>query len=193
METLGTFALAYLLGSIPFGLLVTRAAGLGDVRKVGSGNIGATNVLRTGHKGLAALTLLLDFGKGFAAVILARLLYHCDYPTLAGLFAVIGHVFPVWLRFKGGKGVATAIGVLFALNPLLAGIVCLTWLALFAATRFSSLSSITSIGISGVIAYLLHDEMTSMLCLALAALIVFTHRANIQRLLAGTEPAFRKK
>jgi glycerol-3-phosphate acyltransferase PlsY len=188
----GAFALAYLLGSIPFGLLVTRAAGLGDVRSIGSGNIGATNVMRTGHKTLGVLTLLLDLGKGFAAIELARLIYFCEFTALTGLFAVLGHVFPVWLRFKGGKGVATAIGVLLALNVALGAAVCAIWLATFAITRISSLSSIMAIGYSSIAAYVLTDELVALLCLTLAALIVFTHRANIKRLLQGTEASFRR-
>lgn len=191
-STFGAFALAYLLGSIPFGILVTRAAGLGDLRRVGSGNIGATNVMRTGHKGLAILTLLLDVGKGFAAIELSRLLYFCEFTALTGLFAVIGHVFPVWLRFKGGKGVATALGVLLGLNFMLGLIVAGIWLITFVITRVSSLSSMMAIGYSAIVAYVVADELTALLCLTLAALIVFTHRPNIKRLLQGTEPTFRR-
>jgi glycerol-3-phosphate acyltransferase PlsY len=191
-STFGALALAYLLGSIPFGLLVTRAAGLGDLRQLGSGNIGATNVMRTGHKGLGILTLLLDLGKGFAAIELARLIYFCDFTALTGLFAVLGHVFPVWLRFKGGKGVATTIGVLLALNVALGLTICAIWLVTFAITRISSLSSIMAIGYSAIAAYVLADELVALLCLTLAVLIVFTHRANIKRLLQGSETSFRR-
>ena len=191
-STFGAFALAYLLGSIPFGLLVTRAAGLRDLRLIGSGNIGATNVLRTGYKGLAILTLLLDLGKGFAAIQLAQLIYFCQFTAITGLFAVLGHVFPVWLRFKGGKGVATALGVLIALDPLLGAVVCALWLATFALMRISSLASLMAIGYSAIVAYVLTDEVTALLCLTLAVLLVFTHRTNIARLLAGTEPTFRR-
>ncbi len=189
---IGTIALAYLLGSIPFGLLLTKAAGLGDIRAIGSGNIGATNVMRTGHKALGILTLLLDAGKGFAAVWLAQYIYSNDMQPIAGLFVVLGHVFPVWLHFSGGKGVATAIGVLFGLNWVLGAIVCATWLAVFLVTRTSSLASLVSVGYSSIAAYVIADYFAALLCLNLAALILFTHRGNIQRLLTGSEHSFRK-
>ncbi len=189
----GTFAVSYLLGSIPFGLLLTRLFGVGDIRSIGSGNIGATNVLRTGKKGLAIATLLLDLSKGIVAVKLTQYLYGNDVAMLAGLFVVLGHVFPVWLRFNGGKGVATTFGAFFALNWVFALIVCAIWLVVFLITRFSSLSAIMSIGYSPVVAYLFNGYLAALLCLCLAGLIIFSHRRNLMRLLSGTELAFRKK
>jgi acyl phosphate:glycerol-3-phosphate acyltransferase len=188
----GIFTLAYLLGSIPFGMLLARLAGLGDVRKIGSGNIGATNVLRAGKKWVAALTLILDMLKGIAAVLLAQYIYNDMAGYCAGFFVVIGHAFPVWLRFRGGKGVATTIGVIFALDWPLGVIVCLIWLTTFYFMRISSLASLISIGYSIIVAHLMEDEKTAALCLFLAAFIVFTHRGNINRLLQGTEHIFKK-
>ena len=190
---LSAFTVAYLLGSIPFGLLLTRLAGLGDIRKIGSGNIGATNVMRTGHKYLAVLTLQLDAAKGYAAVALIRSLYSEDLALLAGLFAVIGHVFPVWLHFKGGKGVATTIGVLLGINGLLGVSVCVLWLVIFLLMRFSSLASMFSIGYSAIAAYLITDDQSAIICMVLATLIIYTHRTNIQRLIDGTEHRFQRK
>jgi glycerol-3-phosphate acyltransferase PlsY len=188
----GICAIAYLIGSIPFGLLLTRAFGVGDIRSIGSGNIGATNVMRTGRKGLAVATLLLDLSKGAAAVFLARYTYDDDVAVVAGLFAVLGHIFPVWLRFKGGKGVATILGVFFAINWFFALIICGIWLAVFLATRCSSLSAIISICYSPVFAYLLDGYLTSILSLILSGIIIYTHRGNLARLISGTEPAFGK-
>lgn len=185
----GTFAIAYLLGSIPFGLLITRFFEVGDIRKVGSGNIGATNVMRTGRKGLAVATLLADLGKGAVAVIVANYLYEGTAP-IAGLFAVLGHVFPLWLKFHGGKGVATTIGVFFALNWVLGLIVCLIWLGMFLITRFSSLSAIVSVAYSPIFAYILDGYLSATLCFSLILIIIFTHRYNIERLMSGIEPAF---
>lgn len=189
-ELIGTFLISYLLGSIPFGLLLTRLSGAGDIRSIGSGNIGATNVLRTGRKGLAVATLLLDLLKGIIAVNISP---NDDTALLAALFVVIGHIFPVWLKFKGGKGVATALGVLFALNWMVALIVCALWLAVFFTTRFSSLAAIIAISSSPIAAYLLGDDKLALLCMILAIIIIFTHRQNLARLLKGTELAFRKK
>jgi len=188
----GACVIAYLLGSIPFGLLLTRLFGAGDIRSVGSGNIGATNVMRTGRKWLAIATLLLDLSKGIAAVAVARYIYNNDAAVIAGLFAVLGHIFPVWLRYKGGKGVATTIGVFFALNWVFALVVCGIWLAVFLATRFSSLSSILSICYSPLVAYLLDSYLTSLLCLILSGVIIYSHRHNLSRLLSGTEMSFSK-
>jgi acyl phosphate:glycerol-3-phosphate acyltransferase len=186
------FTLAYTLGSIPFGVLLARIAGLGDLRKIGSGNIGATNVLRTGRKGIAALTLLLDAGKGIAAVMLADYIYDDFSAAMAGFIAVLGHVFPVWLRFRGGKGVATALGVIIALNWVLGLIVCGIWLAAFFFLRMASLASLISIGYSGVVAHLLELDKASVVCLLLAVLVIYAHRGNIKRILEGTEHVFRK-
>lgn len=190
---LGSFAIAYLLGSIPFGLLLTRVFGAGDIRAVGSGNIGATNVLRTGRKGLAVATLFLDILKGLAAVRLTQDIYGSDVAMLSAFFVVVGHVFPIWLRFHGGKGVATTFGAFFALNWMFALAICAIWLAVFLITRFSSLSAILSICYSPVIAYLLDGYLTALLCLSLAGIILFSHRHNLLRLLSGTEMSFRKK
>lgn len=187
---LETLLLAYFIGSIPFGLLLTRIAGLGDIRKIGSGNIGATNVMRTGHKKIGIATLLLDGGKGTVAVLLAQHFFGNQYGLIAGLAVVLGHVFTCWLRFKGGKGVATTIGVFFALDWLLGVCVCAIWLAAFFFIRISSVSSILSICYSSIAAYLVAEEGTSLLCLTLAGLIIFTHRGNIKRLLDGTELHF---
>ena len=180
--------LGYLLGSIPFGLLLTRAAGLGDVRKIGSGNIGATNVLRTGNKKLAAATLLLDGAKGAAALLLAR---HFDGEIsglLAGLAAVLGHLFPVWLGFRGGKGVATGFGVLIAAAwpaGLLAGAV---WLAMAKLLRISSAAALIAFALAPALAYVVGGRDIALLALAVAGLVILRHHANIARLLAGTEP-----
>ncbi len=188
MIPLPWIGLGYGLGSIPFGLLLTRAAGLGDVRKIGSGNIGATNVLRTGNKKLAAATLLLDGAKGATAVLLARYFGNETAALLAGLAAVLGHMFPVWLGFKGGKGVATGYGVLIAASwqaGLLAGAV---WLVMAKLVRISSAAALTSFALAPVLAYVIAGRDTALLALAVAALVFIRHHANIRRLLAGTEP-----
>jgi glycerol-3-phosphate acyltransferase PlsY len=180
--------LGYLLGAIPFGLLLTRAAGLGDIRAIGSGNIGATNVLRTGRKGLAAATLLLDGLKGAAAVLIALRLAGHDAALWAGLGAILGHLFPVWLRFHGGKGGATGYGVLIAVAwpvGLAAGAI---WLILARLTRISSLAALASFAAAPLLAALLADSGVVKLALAIAVLVFVRHHANIRRLLAGTEP-----
>ena len=186
-------AASYLIGSIPFGLLLTRIAGLGDVRKIGSGNIGATNVMRTGRKGLGVLTLLLDGGKGFAAVALATHFNLGDLINFAGFLAVAGHVMPVWLKFKGGKGVATAIGVYFGVDWMLGAVVCVIWLLAFLLMRISSLASMLSVGYAPIFAYLIEGDATTILCLVLAAVIIVTHRGNISRLLTGSEHNFKSR
>lgn len=190
---LGTFIISYTLGSIPFGLLFGHLMGHGDIRKIGSGNIGATNAMRTGNKKLGILTLMADAGKGALAVALCHYYYGAEYAPLAALFAVLGHIFPVWLRFNGGKGVATTLGVFFALNPLLGFIVCGLWLLVFAVTRTSSLSALMAIGYSSIAAYLVDSYMTALLCLCIASLVIFTHRGNIIRLLGGNEDRFFQK
>ena len=176
----------YLLGSIPFGLLVTRAAGLGDVRKIGSGNIGATNVLRTGNKGLAAATLLLDALKGTAAVMIARHFGH-DLGLWAGLGAFLGHLFPVWLGFKGGKGVATYLGVLIALGWHVALIFIAVWLAMAFLFRYSSLAALMAAVIVPIALYFWSTPQTAGLFLVMSLIVIFKHRENISRLLAGSE------
>ena len=182
------FAVGYAFGSIPFGLLLTRLAGAGDIRSVGSGNIGATNVLRTGRKGLAAGTLLGDMLKGTAAVLLMQKAGSADAGLIAALGAVLGHVFPVWLKFKGGKGVATYIGVLIAVSWIVALAFGASWAAVAWTTRYSSLSGLVASALTPVLLAFLVGGRAALLFAALTALIWFMHRANIQRLLAGTEP-----
>lgn len=181
------FAVGYLLGSIPFGLLLTKAAGLGDIRSIGSGNIGATNVLRTGRKGLAAATLLLDALKGLLAVLICGILGPLS-AIAAALGAVLGHMFPVWLSFKGGKGMATALGVLWGLFWPLGAIACVAWLLLAAAFRYSSLATLVSIAVAAVAAWVLLDSWTALAVTVLVPLVWMRHHENIHRLLAGTEP-----
>lgn len=181
--------LGYLLGSIPFGLLLTRSAGLGDIRDIGSGNIGATNVLRTGSKGLAAATLVLDGLKGAAAVLIARTLaYDQDIVLLAGLAAVLGHLFPVWLGFKGGKGVATGLGVLLAAAWPIGVIACVVWLVVAAVVRLSSLAALAAFASAPCTALILEDFSVVKLAFTIAVLVFVRHQANIRRLLDGTEP-----
>jgi glycerol-3-phosphate acyltransferase PlsY len=176
----------YLLGSIPFGLLLTRAAGLGDVRNIGSGNIGATNVLRTGNRGLAAATLLLDMLKGTAAVLVAGN-YGPEPAIAAGLGAFLGHLFPVWLGFKGGKGVATYIGVLFGLMWQVGLLFLAVWIVVAFAFRYSSLSALTACVVIPVVLWFLGRPDLAVLFAALSVIVFIKHRANISRLLAGTE------
>jgi acyl phosphate:glycerol-3-phosphate acyltransferase len=179
---------AYLLGSIPFGVVITRAMGLGNLRDIGSGNIGATNVLRTGNKPAALATLLLDAAKGGVAVLIARYMVGEDAAQLAALAAFLGHLFPVWLRFKGGKGVATFLGTLLALAWPVGLAACATWAATAALTRISSLSALVAAALAAIWAWALgHADMT-LLVIILAALVILRHHANIMRLLAGTEP-----
>lgn len=180
--------LAYLLGSVPFGVVITRMLGLGDLRAIGSGNIGATNVLRTGHKGAAAATLILDAAKGGVAVLIARAAIGEDAAQVAGLFAFLGHLFPVWLGFRGGKGVATFLGTLLALAWPVGLAACATWLATAALTRYSSLSALVAAVLSPVWALILGQGAMVALVILLAALVVLRHTANIARLRAGTEP-----
>src|SRR5688572_5027062 len=182
--------LGYLIGSIPFGVVVMRLAGAGDLRKIGSGNIGATNVLRTGRKGLAAATLALDAAKGAAAVLIVRAMWPdmTQLPPLAGLFAFLGHLFPVWLGFRGGKGVATLIGVVAALLWPAALVMAAVWILAVLLTRFSSVGGMSA-GVAAAIAAVMLDRIDLMLLFAgFALLILWTHRANIGRLIAGTEP-----
>jgi glycerol-3-phosphate acyltransferase PlsY len=188
------FALpGYLLGSIPFGLLLTRAAGLGDIRQIGSGNIGATNVLRTGSKSLAAATLLLDGLKGAAAVLLAGWLGHREAILWAGTAAVLGHAFPVWLGFRGGKAVATSFGVLIAAAWPVGLCAGAAWLATAAFSRISSLAALISFALAPVVAVLSADPTIVALALATAVLVFARHYQNIQRLIAGTEPRIGQK
>jgi glycerol-3-phosphate acyltransferase PlsY len=177
----------YLLGSVPFGLVLTRLAGLGDIRAIGSGNIGATNVLRTGRRTLAALTLLGDALKGTVAVVIGSLLGGGIAPLAAGLGAFLGHLFPAWLGFKGGKGVATYLGVLVALSPLTALVFAATWMWVAALSRFSSLSALIASLVTPPVLLLLGQGGAALLYLALTAILWARHSDNIARLVAGTE------
>ncbi len=183
--------LGYAFGSIPFGLLLTRMAGLGDVRAIGSGNIGATNVLRTGNKWLAAGTLLLDLAKGLVPVLLAWRWFP-DWVGLTAIAAVIGHCFPVWLRFRGGKGVATNAGVSFGLGWPIGLAYALVWLAVLAVFRISSLAGMSAVIAAAIAAWAVLPQFGIETTL-IALLIVFLHRENIRRLLAGTEPRIGRK
>jgi len=180
--------IGYLSGSVPYGLLLTRAAGLGDIRSIGSGNIGATNVLRTGNKKVAAATLLLDALKGAVPVLALAALWGRDAGLVAGIAALLGHVFPVWLGFKGGKGVATGGGVLLAASWWI-GILCaLIWFGMAKLTRISSASALTACACAPVIALLAGDRRLAGFLLVVVAIIIWRHQDNIRRLLAGTEP-----
>lgn len=210
----------YLLGSIPFGLVLTKLAGYGDVRDIGSGNIGATNVLRTGNKKLALATLILDGVKGIVAVLIAHFVLSQLPPSCAvvscladapcpcsnlnanpllylyvtGFFAIIGHIFPVWLKFKGGKGVATTLGTLLILQPIVGAASCAIWLATAFITRYSSLSALVAIAAAPAISYFfVKDADFTGMCGIIATIVFFKHRANIQRLMRGEEPRIGKK
>ena len=185
--------IGYLLGSIPFGLVLTRAMGLGNLREIGSGNIGTTNVLRAGSKAAAAATLILDGGKGAAAVLLARALAGEDAAQLAGLMAFVGHCFPVWLKFKGGKGVATFLGLMLALAWPVGIACCLSWVAAAAVSRISSLSALVAALAAPIWAYLLHYQSSMALAVLLAVIVFWRHSANITRLRTGMEPRIGQK
>jgi acyl phosphate:glycerol-3-phosphate acyltransferase len=203
LPALAALAFGYLLGSIPFGLILTRAAGLGDVRAIGSGNIGATNVLRTGNKKLAALTLLLDGFKGTAAVILAAwlaarisasygppsdgLLAALLVPWMAGLGAILGHLFPVWLGFKGGKGIATYIGVLIGVYWPAALVFCISWIVVAAISRYSSLAALAATFFTFIHFTIVGGQLVVPIVAIISALIYWKHRENIRRLIAGQE------
>jgi glycerol-3-phosphate acyltransferase PlsY len=181
----------YLIGSIPFGLLLTKAAGLGDIRQVGSGNIGATNVLRTGRKGLAAATLILDGLKGAVAVLLARY-FLGDQDLVVGTAAVLGHLFPVWLGFRGGKGVATGLGVLLAAAWPVGLACCALWLVAAKVLKMSSAAALTAFAAAPLFALVLSSADHALMALLIAVLVFWRHEANIRRLLAGTEPRIGK-
>lgn len=192
MDWIYALLLGYALGSVPFGLILTSVTGAGDLRSIGSGNIGATNVLRTGRKGLAAATLLLDLGKGLAAVLIAWRFWP-EAAGFAALGAVLGHCFPVWLKFRGGKGVATLMGVSLGLGWPIGLAYAVTWLGLLAISRISSLSGMSAAVVAPIAAWATgHAEFVPHLA-ALALLVVFLHRENIGRLRAGTEPRIGKK
>ena len=188
-----TAILAYLLGSIPFGIVITRAFGLGDLRKIGSGNIGATNVLRTGNKPAAAATLILDAAKGGIAVLIARTTLSEDAAQLAGLAAFLGHLFPIWLGFKGGKGVATFLGILLALAWPVGLAACATWAVTAAITRISSAAALGAAGLSGIWLILFDRGEMLFLVFILTVLVYIRHAANIARIKAGTEPKIGAK
>lgn len=192
MPPLAALMLGYLLGSIPFGVLLTRAAGAGDLRQIGSGNIGATNVLRTGRKGLAAATLLLDLAKGWCAVVIATALLP-DNEQLAAAGAFIGHCYPVWLAFRGGKGVATLMGIVLALYPALGLVYAVVWLGLLATLRISSVAGMAAAASAPVAAAVLGRFDLVPLLLALALIVIWKHRENISRLLVGAEPRIGSK
>lgn len=185
--------IGYLLGSIPFGMVLSKAMGLGNLREIGSGNIGATNVLRTGNKPAAALTLLLDGAKGAVAVLLARAMAGEDAAQLVGLAAMLGHCYPVWLRFQGGKGVATFIGLVLALAWPVGLAVCATWLVVAASSRMSSLAALAAAAVSTVWMVLFGAGQALFLGVFLTLLIFWRHRSNIARLRAGTEPKIGQK
>ncbi|KUJ78247.1 glycerol-3-phosphate 1-O-acyltransferase PlsY [Ruegeria profundi] len=180
--------LGYLMGSIPFGMIIARVMGLGNLRSIGSGNIGATNVLRTGNKPAAALTLLFDAAKGAIAVLLARALAQEDAAQIAALAAFLGHCFPVWLGFKGGKGVATFLGLWLALDWRVGVACCLTWLVAAAIWRISSLGALVAAAMSAVWVLSLTDGSALALSIMLTVLVFWRHRANLVRIKAGTEP-----
>ena len=190
--TLAALVFGYLLGSIPFGLILTRMAGLGDVRKIGSGNIGATNVLRTGNKKLAAATLLLDALKGTAAAVIASY-WGLEAGLAAGFAAFLGHLFPVWLGFKGGKGVATYVGVLLGLVPVIVPVFAVVWIGLAWFTRISSLSALVATAITPVVVWFAGNPKVAILMAILTAISWLKHRANIARLLNGTESRIGQK
>ncbi len=185
--------LGYLLGAIPFGMVLARLMGLGDLRRIGSGNIGATNVLRTGNKGAAALTLILDAGKGALAVVLAARWLGADAAQIAGLAAFLGHLYPVWLKFRGGKGVATFLGLLLALGWQAGLAACATWLAVAVIFRISSLAALVAAVLSPLWLWWLGPAQATALAILLAVLILIRHKANIARLLKGQEPRIGRR
>ncbi|MBA2466909.1 MAG: glycerol-3-phosphate 1-O-acyltransferase PlsY [Sphingomonas sp.] len=191
-EPILSWLVGYVLGSIPFGLLLTRLAGKGDIRELGSGNIGATNVLRSGSKALAAATLLLDALKATAAILLARELFGRDSQSFAAAGALIGHLYPLWLRFKGGKGVATLLGILIVLLPIAAAVYAFIWVGLLLTARISSVAGMAAAVTAPVTAAVLGaDDLLPML-IGFALLVVWKHRANMARLKTGTEPRIGK-
>jgi acyl phosphate:glycerol-3-phosphate acyltransferase len=191
-EMLFGLALGYLLGSIPFGLVLTRLAGKGDIRDIGSGNIGATNVLRTGSRLLAVLTLILDCIKATLAILLAKRLFGDDSAPFAAAGALIGHLYPVWLKFRGGKGAATLLGILIPLLPIAAAVYAVIWLLLLLTLRISSVAGMSAAVSAPIAAFVLHSTYVPML-LGFAVLVLWKHRENILRLSKGTEPRVMSK
>ncbi len=192
VDTIVALFVGYLLGSIPFGLILTRLAGKGDIRGLGSGNIGATNVLRTGSKSLAALTLLLDAAKGAAAVIIAQHFWP-DAVRFAAAGALLGHLYPVWLRFRGGKGVATLLGILIPLLPTAALVYAAVWVGLLIAVRISSVAGMVAAASAPLSAGIAGDRALFPMLVAFAMLVIWKHRENVQRLKAGTEPRIGRR
>lgn len=186
-----TLILAYLLGSIPCGVLLAKAMGAGDLRKIGSGNIGATNAMRTGNKKLGALTLLGDMLKGTAAVLVAYA-FAPQVAVLAALLAIAGHIFPIWLKFKGGKGVATALGAILGLSPVVFLLCIATWIGIFKWKRISSLAALVAFILAPAFAYMLNDMQVALCIFLMSIVIIATHRSNIERLLRGEESGFKK-
>ena len=184
---LAAAVIGYLLGSIPFGLILTRAAGLGDVRSIGSGNIGATNVLRTGNRGLAAATLLLDALKAAAAAWIVGYFFGEEAALIAGFCAFIGHLFPVWIGFKGGKGVATYIGTLLGVAPIMVVLFAAVWLAVAFTTRYSSLAALVAMLVIPVALWILGNEKVAAVMAIMTLISYWKHKANISRLMGGTE------
>jgi glycerol-3-phosphate acyltransferase PlsY len=189
----GALVLGYLLGSIPFGLLLTRAAGLGDIRSIGSGNIGATNVLRTGNKKLAAATLLLDALKATAAALIGYYLFGAEAGLLAGFAAFIGHLFPVWLGFKGGKGVATHIGTLLGTAPWMVLVFAVIWLSVAKISKYSSLSALVATLVIPVVLWFINEPKIALVMAVMTVISWIKHEANIKRLIAGTEGKIGQK
>ena len=187
--------IGYILGYIPFGLVLTYCAGLGDIRKIGSGNIGTTNVLRTGHKGLALLTLLLDFFKAALAALLCKYLFGVDMGFFAGFMAVIGHNYPIWLKFKGGKGVASTLGLMLAMTPSVGILTCLTWLIVALIWHYSSLAALTALTFAPLYTYFLGPKIAVITYAFLTLLSYYRHRGNIKRLIRKEESkiSFHKK
>ena len=185
--------LGYLLGSIPFALIFGWLAGAGDIRKIGSGNVGATNVLRTGNRWAAAATLLCDAGKGAVAVLLARMYLSPDASLIAALGAYLGHCFPMWLGFKGGKGGAVSLGIIFALDWLAGIMVAVTWLGALAIWRISSVATLTAAALAPAYLLMLHEWKLAALAALIGLVMAYMHRENIRRLIAGTEPRIGQK
>lgn len=184
---LGSLLFGYLCGSIPFGLILTRMAGLGDVRKIGSGSIGATNVLRTGNKKLAVLTMLADALKGTVAVVAMREIIGMEAALIAGLGAFLGHLYPVWLKFKGGKGVATYLGVLLALAPVIVLVFAVVWLSMAWLFRYSSLSALVAVVVVPIALYFYGRPVVASFFVVMSLITILKHHENIRRLLSGTE------
>ncbi|MBQ3696212.1 MAG: glycerol-3-phosphate 1-O-acyltransferase PlsY [Alphaproteobacteria bacterium] len=187
--------IGYIAGSIPFGLVLTYCAGLGDIRKIGSGNIGTTNVLRTGHKGLALLTLILDVFKAAFAALLCKYLFNESIGFFAGFMAVIGHNYPIWLKFRGGKGVASTLGLMLAMTPCVGVLTCLTWLIVALIWHYSSLAALTALAAAPIYAFVSGNEVATLTYVLLTLLSYYRHRQNIKRLIEKKESkiSFHKK